>query len=408
MVDRIQSGGAASINQAQEKIYELGNFNSVATIRDIPDLTFDVESFDMTCEFEALLTGAIFAASSGTGTTAGSLPMGTAFDFANALPIDVISPFKSNTGAYDIVDSVAIPYLTLERATYRFGVRQSSTQQFSLRGDSIMYIPGQAMYKEYAYTGAATYAFGQTAIIYTEAGVALYALCVTALKRSTHVAKRLFIGDDYTNTTTGFTVTAAGALAAPTATYDKIAVVYGTASITALYPQSVHAGITGVALTTSPAAVRGKDIDVYIGTNAATPVYTRWTSVQSIEVTRSVNLEADEELGNPHYVTQDYVTADVAGTLNLKPRDVAELFTKIATIADVATNVIAGPFTSATLPLQIQISDPDLGTVLKTLYIPDARFTMPGIQGRANSKLETSIPFTSDSGQLLIYKGLKP
>ena len=398
VVDRIQTGGAASINQAQEKIYELGNWNSVATIRDIPDLTFDIESFDMSCEFEAILTGGIVAGSS----TAAGLANGTSFNLNNAMPLDVISPFKSNVGAYDIVKGVAVPYLTLERATYRFGVRQNSTQQFSFRGDTINYIPGQPYIQEYTYTGAATYNFTNTAIQYTESGVAVFALCVTAINRTTKVYKRLFVGDDYTNTSAGITVTATGVASAPTSTYNVLVVVYGSATVTNLYPQSVHASTT-----VTPAAVRGKDIDVYIGTNAATPVFSRWTSVQSIEVTRTVNLENDEELGNPHYVTQDYVTADVNGTINLKPRDVTELFTKIAQIADVATNVVAGPFTGTSLPMEIRISDPDTGSVIKTLYIPDARFTMPGIQGRANAKLETAIPFSSDGGQLLIYKGTR-
>ena len=44
---RIQQGGPGALNIPEEKIYELGNFQSVATVRDIPDLSFDVESVDV-------------------------------------------------------------------------------------------------------------------------------------------------------------------------------------------------------------------------------------------------------------------------------------------------------------------------------------------------------------------------
>jgi hypothetical protein len=50
VVDRIQTGGVSNLNIPEEKIYELGNFFTVATIRDIPDLSFDLESLDVSTE----------------------------------------------------------------------------------------------------------------------------------------------------------------------------------------------------------------------------------------------------------------------------------------------------------------------------------------------------------------------
>mgnify|MGYP001591248899 CR=1 FL=1 len=57
VIDRIQSGGVSNLNIPEEKIYELGNYQSVATIRDTPDLSFDMESLDVSMEAECLLTG---------------------------------------------------------------------------------------------------------------------------------------------------------------------------------------------------------------------------------------------------------------------------------------------------------------------------------------------------------------
>jgi len=43
-----------------------------------------------------------------------------------------------------------------------------------------------------------------------------------------------------------------------------------------------------------------------------------------------------------------------------------------------------------------------------TLYVPDARFTLPNIQSRVQTKLETPFGFTSDGGTLLVYNGERP
>lgn len=391
VVDRIQTGGVGNLNIPEEKIYELGNFLTVATVRDIPDLTFDLESFDVSTEFEAILLGLDPA----------TLVDGDEIDFGLAIPVDIISPFKSAQNQYDIIRGIAIPYLGLERVTYRFGLRANATQQFSLRGDSIYYIPGTPYYQEFVNTGTGTYNFASggatpsalTAIEYVEQGDSIYALSVCLKEAGTNTYKRLFLGDDYTNTPSGFTL-----LNDESATYDTIHVVFGSLTA-ATYPQTVHE-----TASVKPAAVRGKDIDIYVGTSDATPVFSRWSSVQSFEVTRTVNLENDEEFGNSHFVSSDYDTADVTGSVVLKPQNPTELWERIAEVANVATDKIVGPFTTDLLPVEARISDPD-GVVLKTIYVPDARFTIPGVQGRVQTKLETTFNFTSDGGQLLVYKG---
>lgn len=384
VIDRIQTAGVSNVNIPEEKIYELGNFQTVATVRDIPDLSFDMESFDVSCEIEAILTGA----------DPTSIIAGQEFDFANAVPVDVNSPFKAGTDLYNIVKGISLPYLTLERVQYRFGLKQSASQSYTMRGDSIYYIPGTPYYKEFTNVGTGAYTFDFTAIEYVESGDSHYALNVTLCDSVTHQYKRLVFGTDYTNTSGGFTL-----LFNESATYDTVKVVYGSATA-ANYPQTVHENVS-----VKPAAIRGKDIDVYVGTSAATPVFSRWTGVQSVDITRSVTLQNDEEFGNSHYVSSDYDVADVSGTIGFKPSDPADLWERIAEIADIATNKIVGPFTSVFLPMEIRISDPDAGTVLKTLYVPDARFKIPGVQGRVQQKTEVSLPFTSDGGSLFVYNG---
>jgi hypothetical protein len=173
---------------------------------------------------------------------------------------------------------------------------------------------------------------------------------------------------------------------------------YGSTTA-ATYAQTVHQDVT-----VKPAAVRGKDIDIYVNAGSG---MTRWTGIQSFEVSRKVNLDNDQEFGNHHYVSQDYDTADVSGNFVVRPRDVQDLFNKIATVANVTTSEVAGVLTSTGLPMEIRISHPETGARVKTLYVPDARIQTPNVQGRVQSKVETTFNFTSDGGTLLAYKGVR-
>ncbi len=110
LIDRAQTAGPGQVNIPTEKIYELGNFKSIGQIRDTPDLSFTLESFDVSPESEALVTG------SQTDADVDGLAAGTMFDLAAARPIDVASQFKAGrqagAAAYDVIGSVALPPLS--------------------------------------------------------------------------------------------------------------------------------------------------------------------------------------------------------------------------------------------------------------------------------------------------------
>lgn len=390
VIDRIQTGGVSSLNIPVEKINELGNFETVATVRDIPDLSFEIESLDVSTEIEAILTRY-----DPTATTAGQ-----EFDFREAIPLDVVSPFKTGQNLFTIFSGVALPYLTLENATYRFGVAANATQTFTMKGDSIYYVPGTPYYQQWTKSGA-SYSFAHTALPYTSSAGTFYALDVCWYDPSTRLFGRLVLGDDYTNTSAGFTVDAGTLSSIPTGSI--IHTVYGSL-VQATYSQGVHQDTS-----VKPAAVRGKNIDIYIA-SGATPVMTRWTSVQSFEVSWQVTLDADREFGNEHYVSQDYDVPAVTGNIVVRPRDVDDLFTKIREVTNTTSSEIAGAFTSQSVAMEARIYDPDdtSGDPIKTLYVPDARFTPPSLQGRVGSKLEPTFNFESDGGVLLVYEGARP
>lgn len=401
IIDRIQSAGASNINIPEERIWELGNFKAVDIIRDTADLSFDVESFDMSTEMEALIVG--------IDPTDPTFTDGTAIDFNDYKPLDVIAPFKSANNAYNIAKGIITPYLTLESLTYRFGVRQSSTQQFTFRGDSIFYTPN-APYEETIplVDNTLTYMLANTAQPYNYGGSTIYVL--SAMVKGPSGFKRLQHGldADYVNTNNSITL----ATDLFDEGYETLHVTYATAASLS-YPQdgvtpqgeTVHEGVN-----IKPGAVRGRDIEVLVtNPNLATPQVELWRGIQTFEVTRRVNLEPDEELGNWNYVSYDYDQAEVSGSINVQSVNLDDLWSKLRAIANVPTTTeVIGPYTVTELEMEVRIRDPRTGVILKTLVVDDARFTIPTITGQVQQKVQTTFPFSSLEGNLIVYKGARP
>ena len=376
VIDRIQTGGVSGINVNEDRIEELGNVEAVGTIRDIPDLTFELESYDTTTELESLLTGGI-----------NDEATGTMFSLADFVPINVLSPFKTS-GAFTTASSVIIPALSLESMSYSFSLTDSATISATLRGDSVFYVPGSAYEQiEDGDDSTVVFNFTNTALKSAISGNDYYALSVEV------DGERMRLGTDYTNTATAVTFI----VAPPTGT-SNIKFVYGSATV-ASYIQTVHD-------TAKPAGVRGRDIYVRLGDGAATPTYTDWLGIQSANVDWRVTLERDEEFGNPQIVAQDFDVPETSGSITMKPTNVSALFEQIQAVAGISGSEIANATQDPPeLEVEIKVADPSDGTTLKTLMVADAKFTLPALQGSVGAKLESDFAFTSSSGALSIYKG---
>jgi hypothetical protein len=395
---RLQTAGPTNINIPLERIWEVGDYQSVATIRDIPDLQFDVDTFDVSVELESILCGSLTQANPYTNPPS----QGSFFDFFNSLPIDIISPFRSSFNQYNIVQGVAIPHLNLDTVEYSFGVgKKNSDLKITLRGDSIYYVPGSPyIYTTTATGGQNSVTISNAPIPYTEHGITRYAYNVSVN------GVRKFLNVDYNEsssgaTPTGFTINFFQNLN----NGDYVRVVYGsTVAATSLYPSTPVIESTSVV----PGAVRGKDVDVYVQVPGATPSMQRWSGVQTATAQRKVTLQNDEEFGNYHYVAQDYNEANVTGTINVKSFNVQDLQSKLDQISNVSTNVTTGVYSSQPLQVEYRISNPDTGALIKTIYIPDARFTPPAISAKAKDKLTVDFKWESDAGRIYAYEGARP
>lgn len=371
VIDRIQTAGVTGINVNEERIEELGNYQTIGTVRDIPDITFEIESYDASTEIESLLTGGD-----------NSEPDGTLFDLREFVPLDIASPFKANN-EYSVAMGVAIPFLNLESVSYSFALQDPASVTVGLRGDSAFYSNGGIFQEVWTGNGSTTYFPFANGPAYPSmiAGAAYYALSV--MIETVDGWERQRLGSDYTNTSAGVTF----AVAPP----GDIKVIYSSGT--------AQEFLQGVHDTVKPAAVRG--VNVHVSLNGA-----NWVGVQAASVDWSVSLERDEEFGNPTVVAQDYETPEVTGSVTMKPATVTALISQIQASQGLSPGEVANATQDPpSADLRIRLADPADGATLKTLRIPDAKFVVPAIQGSVGSKLEVEFPFTSETGVLEIWKG---
>lgn len=494
VVDRIQTGGPGDLNIPQDKVYELGNYQSVGIVRGVPDLSFNLECLDVDTEVEALLTGSSDPYADATSHK---------YELASNQPIDITSPWKTPYGDFTAVNGVAIPNLALASASYRYGITDNAGETFTLNGDSIYYIPGTPWQDIAAGDGTTVeYLFEQgPALLYKEGGDSFYALSVSVDGvRYTQISRAELADAALAGETLVYAPATSGGedgveFAVAPANDTMISIVYGSA-IDASYTQNgvdpYGSGTTHLvhqSVAVKPAAIRGKDIDVYFATaisvgggvtnkalasNVATlttasahglttgdtiivegvdaifdgtytvathptsttltyaktaanitsvassggrvgkPVEVRWPDVQSVTLDWSVTLEQDYEFGNARAVSREATDVpSVTGTVELRPRSVDAFFTRLRQLTGVDDGQIIGPQSSVAGALRIELRNPGSGgsaavaegTVLKTHYVPDARFTIPGYSGQVQQKLNVTVNFESDGGILETFKG---
>lgn len=409
IVDRIQTGGPGQLNIPQERVYEVGNFQSLGIVRDIPELSFSLDVLDVGTQVEALLTGATNPDDDAVHPLGDGTIAGAEYDLALNVPVDIISPFKSNIGAYQTFKGVSCPHLVLQQAQYRYGLKQNAGENFTLMGDSIFYSPGIPFLNIKSGDGTTTTFDFETndgspvalhALVYTELGQSFYALNVSV------DGVRQHRGVDFSDTNAHIVFTTAPAVGA------QIRYVFASNQTAAAGPVNVsYLQAANADLTVKPAAIRGRDIRVKIGGLADSY---KWHDVQSFQCDWKVNLEADYEFGSSQAVARDFVDPpDVSGSVEIKSITIDALITKLNQITGVASTDVVGPNSSVTLPVVVELLNPDTGgtthyprgTVLKTLFIPDARFSIPGYEGRVSQKMTSTLSFVSDTGLLKVIKG---
>lgn len=398
VIDRIQSAGLGDVNLPIETIREVGNREVVDKIPGEPDFTFTLESFDVSTDTMAWLTG---AAPGTSGTSAGAPgegdAEGTEYDWLDCVFVNIPSPWKDPAaGSAGTVEAGhLIPGYYPTSAKYRFGVTDNATQEFELAGGSFYYAEA-APVEQFAVGDGATKAFASKnpAIHLRRGGAsgstfrAVFGVLVDGQLQTEEVDYEVTGGAEDPGSTATVTFTDAPANTA------QISFCYFTSAAKA-FPQSVHASVT-----VKPGAVRGRNVKVLIDG-------ARLGGIQTAELNATVEGEVERELGTEEIVGRSNTGTDCNGSLTIRAKDRDAFFDDLESFTGVSRKEVYGWFNDKTVDLQIRIENPrNPGTIIKTLRVTDAKFQPPGTPARVNTPTDFQFSFSSTTGTFREVKGL--
>jgi hypothetical protein len=97
---------------------------------------------------------------------------------------------------------------------------------------------------------------------------------------------------------------------------------------------------------------------------------------------------------------------DVNGEVGVHPSTQDHLFTLLRRITGVAANESISIINDFPVGLEVQILNPrDRSEVLKTIWVPDAKFQIPGTPARAGAVVDFTMRWESSSGDFWVIKG---
>jgi len=402
VIDRIQSAGLGDVRVTNDVIREVGNELIVDKVPQDPSFTFTLESFDVSAELEAFITGQ----HAGTGSAADPATAaadGTAYKWSDCEFVNVASPWKDPaTGSAGVVTSGhLVPGFYPTRMRYQFGVSDSASQTVELAGGAFYYADG-APVEQFATGDASTTAFvtADAAIPYRIGGAegssfkSIFGVIVGGILQTE--------GVDYTQSPSNSASPAVATVTFTTAPANgaDIRFCYFTTAAKS-YPQAVHASTV-----TKPGAVRGRNICVFLGSGASRQ---KLGGVQSFELEATVEGDFEREFCNTEVVGYTINGRDCTGSVTVRAKNSDAFLDVLSKVTGVAKTEVIGWLNQHSLPLEVQIQNPkNPAQVLKTLYVDDAIFQPPGTPARVNTPTDFQFGWESRTGDFTVYKGAKP
>jgi hypothetical protein len=453
VVDRLQDAGLQNPKVPTETIRETGNNLVVGKVLTEADFNFQMTSWDTNCDMMALLLGKVGDIAASHGPSHADADK-TVYDWENVGFVNVASPWKTDTGSQggDIGSGVIIPSYFPTALSYKFGVKEMAEQVVTLRGGAyFMNYGGYPIEEIAAGTGSATtfetkepanvmrlgghgsteyqHIFGVmvdgqimlNGVDYVEEGGAAPEALGTAWVEGTVYGLNAVVsegGKNYisleagnekhkpSSSPTHWEVIGAGMskvkikfVVAPR-NEAVVRFMYFSVAHHAL-PQAVHESTI-----TSPAAVRGRDIDILLGLPGET---TKLHGVQNITLDASCTGEIQREMGTYDPIGYTTTGTDTNGTINLEPQSQEKLYEALAEMTGLDKTEVLGYINEFPVPLTVVINDPHArGTILKSLYVPDAIFQPPGTTVKVNTVSQFPIGWESLEGTFREIKGALP
>ena len=406
VIQRLQSQGLTNVRIPINTVREIGNDLVVDKVPQEPDFTFSMESLAVDSSIEAILHGKVSTGPAPNQGAGQADPVGTEYKWESSQCVNIISPWKDpqSFGSGNVAAGHIIPGYYPSKLSYKFGVTEDAMITAELRGGSFYYGNGMAPTED-IFVGVA----GTQLYTTTEPGVETRkgGVLGTTFKNALGVVVNgvmMVEGEDYT-ATGGGAVGSNAPIAVTFTTYtvktgDEIKIAYFTTNAHS-YPQSVHESALVL-----PGAVRGRNNCLSLASGGAS-TWERVYGVQTFTLDASFDITPERELCNDELVGFTVNGTDCTGAITLHAKDVNAFFRLLQRITGVNTaQEVIGWLNLNPLRLKLEITDPNnYGNVLKTLYVPDARFDIPGTPARVNAVVDFTMNYESLVGTYSAFKG---
>lgn len=404
VIDRLQDSGLQNPKVPTEVIRETGNDLVVGKVLTEADFTFQMTSWDVSCDMMAMLTGKVGDIAEGHGP-AHSDAAGTEYRWENCKMVNIAAPWARDTGTEggDITSGVLVPSYYPTALSLKLGVTSNAEQQVTLSGGSYYMAEAYPIEEVAAGTGAAiTVETSEEARVYRVGGAGsetyrhVFGVLVDGVIQQEGVDYEVLGGKPPGEASTKvkvkfITIPKNGA---------QIKLCYFSDKAHAL-PQSVHASTI-----TTPAAVRGRNIQILLGEPGST---VQLRGIQSLDLSATTSGSVQREMGTQDPIGYNITGTDVNGTVNMSPKDEGALYAAIAEMTGIARTEVFGYINEHTIPLTAVIYNPKApAEIIKSIFIEDALFQLPGTAAKVNTTTELPISWESESGSFLEVKGELP
>ena len=400
VIDRLQDAGLQNPRVPTETIRETGNDLVVGKVLTEAAFTFQLTSWDTSCDMMALLTGKYGTIEANKGP-AGADAAGTKYKWENCQFINLACPWARDTGSEGghIASGVLVPGYYPSALSYKFGVTANAEQTVTLDGGAY-YMAEAYPIEEYAVsTGLASYETSEEARVHRIGG---------------------FGSETYRHV---FGVTVNGVLmqegvdyveeggSKPAEASKKVKIKFTTAPTTGAIvkwcyfsdkahelPQAVHANTTIV-----PAAVRGRNITILVG-----PVgeQMQLRGIQSFDLNATHTGTVQREMGTYDPIGYSETGIDANGTIQIEPKEEAALYAALEKLTGVARTEVFGYINEHTVPLEAKIYNPKKPSeILKSIRCTDAKLQIPGTAAKVQQVVSLPLAWESESGTFEEVKG---
>lgn len=405
VVDRLQDAGLQNPKVPTETVRETGNNLVVGKVLTEADFTFQLTSWDTNCDMMALLLGKLGVIGEGPSAKDAA---GTVYDWEDVGFVNIASPWKTDTGTAggDIGSGVIIPAYFPTALSYKFGVKAMAEQAVTLRGGAFfMNYGGYPIEETAAGTGAATtFETKEPANVLRIGGHGsteyqhVFGVMVNGVIQ--------IPGVDYVEEEGAVPEAVGGmtqvkikfAVAPP----NEAVVRYMYFSTTAhKLDQTVHESTL-----ISPAAVRGRDIDLYLG---APGEMVKIHGCQDYSLAASIAGEIQREMGTYDPIGFSTTGTDTNGSVTLEPQTQEKFYEVLAEMIGIDKSEVMGYVNQYPVPLTAAIQNPaKRGEILKSIYVPDAIFQTPGSTVKVNTVSQFPITWEGLEGTFREIKGELP